>query len=200
MKPIENRYIKKPKFILPKDNKIIFESKLFRIYNYKQKLLNGKYTQFEIVKRQDNAQILLINKEKQKIILTKETQPQYTKKLIGIPGGNVEWDEKPKDGAIRETFEETGIKVNKVKLFATDSINSQKLFRNFYLYLGWGNGNYNPQNSPGEKIEILELDFNNFIKATQKKEFRNPTLKKIVKELKENKELNKFKKILFNDE
>jgi len=195
MTPLNERYIQKNKFELPKNSKLVYQGKLFRIYHYPQKLNNNKTATFELAKRQDNVQILLIYNNK--IILVKETQPQFKEPLIGPAGGNANWEEDPKQGAIRETFEETGIAVNEIKLFATDNINLQKFCRNFYLYIGWGDEKLSkPQNTELEKIELLELTFDNFIKETQKENFRNPKLKQIVKEIINNNELKEFKKLL----
>jgi len=192
---LNKRYIQKNKFKLPQNSKLVYEGKLFRIYHYPQKLENNKTAIFELAKRQDNVQILLIYNNK--IILAKETQPQFKKPLIGPAGGNANWEEDPEQGAIRETFEETGIKVNKIQLFANDSIDLQKFCRNFYLYIGWGNEIISkPQNTSLEKIELLELTFEEFIKETQKENFRNPKLKQIVKEIINNNELKEFKKLL----
>ena len=194
MTQLNTKYIQTPKTI-PKNSELVYEGILFRIYHYPQKLDNNKTVTFELARRQDNVQILLIYNSK--IILVKENQPQFNKPLIGPAGGNANWDESPEKGAIRETYEETGIEVNEIKLFATDNINFQKFCRNFYLYIGWGNEQIaKPQNTSLEKIELLELTFEEFIKETQKQDFRNPKLKQIVKEIINNNELEEFEKIL----
>lgn len=197
---IENRYIEDYKSQIPKDAKCVFKGILFNVYHFQRETLdktkNDKIT-YEIVKRHDNAQILFTLNNK--IILVKEMQPHFKKPQIGLPGGNIENGEKSEDAAIREILEETGIKVNKIKLFATDSLNIPKIERTFYLYLGYNCKKIgNPQNTNSEKIELLELDFEDFIKETQKKDFRNPRLREIIKDIIKRDELREFKKLLFN--
>ena len=59
---------------------------------------------------------------------------------FGLPGGKLEPHELPKDAAVRETFEETGLQVkNAVYLYRRDEVSeNNKIFHTYcYLALDW---------------------------------------------------------------
>lgn len=58
----------------------------------------------------------------EKILLINKVGGPYDG-LLDLPGGTIEFNEKPSDTLIREMFEETGIKVLSYNLFDVDSIN-----------------------------------------------------------------------------
>lgn len=60
--------------------------------------------------------------EDNKILLIKKVTGPYDGKL-DLPGGTIEFCERPEDALKRELFEETGINITKYELFDTDSIN-----------------------------------------------------------------------------
>ena len=55
------------------------------------------------------------------IVLIKKVGGPYNGKL-DLPGGTIEWGEKPEDTLVRELEEEVGIKVKKYELFDGNSI------------------------------------------------------------------------------
>jgi 8-oxo-dGTP diphosphatase len=59
--------------------------------------------------------ILIVNDEKQ-ILLSPRLKPYGFMKLA-LPGGHVEWMEDLRDTAVRETFEEAGIKLNRRRVY-----------------------------------------------------------------------------------
>ena len=60
--------------------------------------------------------------KEEKILLIKKNGGPYNGKL-DLPGGTIEFQEKPEDTLKRELLEEVGIKVKNFKLFDADSVN-----------------------------------------------------------------------------
>ncbi|MFW6285818.1 MAG: NUDIX hydrolase [Nanoarchaeota archaeon] len=181
---------------IPQNAKLVFNGILFKIYQWEQKMFDGTYETFEVALRNDNVQVLTTLNDK--IILIKEKQPDFNNYKIGLPGGNVDDNETPQIAGKRELLEETGIECKELEFLSKDSLGS-KVIRNFYIYIGRNSKKITqPLNTKGEKITVLELTFEDFIKETQKENFRNPKLKEIIKTILETPgELEKFKKRLF---
>lgn len=71
-----------------------------------------------------SAHIILVNKQGNILLTQRQDVPIWV-----IPGGHLEKGETPKDAAIRELYEETGIKANDVTLIAKYCIrNTTKKF------------------------------------------------------------------------
>ena len=51
-----------------------------------------------------------------------------------LPGGNIEWGEKPKDSIIREVHEETGITIKSITPVVVTSITKEKLYAVAVIY------------------------------------------------------------------
>ena len=60
--------------------------------------------------------------ENNKILLIKKVTGPYDGKL-DLPGGTIEFCERPEETLKRELLEETGINITKYELYDTDSIN-----------------------------------------------------------------------------
>lgn len=184
---------------LPKYAKLVFEGKIFKIYQWEQKMFDGSIQIFEIAKRNDNVQVLATVNDK--IILIKELQPHFKKYKISLPGGNVDDNESPKDAAKREFFEETGYKADNLVLFKKNSLGS-KVIRTFYLYITKNPKQINNViDTNGEKIQLMLVDFNDFIKLSQNENFRNKELTSYIKQIQNDDfKMLKFKELLFKQQ
>lgn len=91
--------------------------------------------------------------ENEKILLIKKNGGPYDGKL-DLPGGTIEFNEKPNDALIREFDEEVGIKINKYELLDADSVS-----------FGW---NYNDKVINVYHVGIFYkiLEYENEIKKT----------------------------------
>jgi len=78
-----------------------------------------------------NAAVMLIIKDGLILAVSR----RYDKTKFGLPGGKVEPDETPDQAAIRETLEETGIKVNKCEfIFLRDEPRDRPEGQDFHAY------------------------------------------------------------------
>lgn len=71
--------------------------------------------------------------ENDKILLIKKNGGPYDGKL-DLPGGTIEFCERPEDAMIREMMEEVGIKVESFKLFDADSVAFEWKFKKDLLF------------------------------------------------------------------
>jgi ADP-ribose pyrophosphatase YjhB (NUDIX family) len=182
---------------IPENAKLVFKGKIFDVYHWQQEMFDGSFETFEGIKRKPSVQIIAITPEN-KIILLKEEQP-FVGKFISVPGGQVEDEETPQENAIKELLEETGMKADELILWKEQQFNS-KIEWTTYYYIAKGCKKVQdaePEN--GEKIIPYEVSFDEFIKESQRKDFRNKRLKEdIFRMMHISGELEKFKKILFN--
>lgn len=91
-----------------------------------------------------------------KVLLIKKFGGPYDGKL-DLPGGTIEFGERPKDTLKRELMEEVGIEVVKYKLFDADSVSFEWQFKEDVLVKVHHTG-----------IFFKVLDFKNDIKKTNK--------------------------------
>lgn len=179
---------------IPKNAKKVFKGILFDVYHWEQKLFNGETTIFESIIRRGSTQIICITKDK-KIILFKEEQPSIGK-FISIPGGQLdETDSNSEIGARRELLEETGMKADSFELFYEENFSGKIIWPTYYYIAKECEKIQEPKLDGGENIKILELNFEEFIKYTQREDFRNKQFQnKIFRIIHTKGELEKFKK------
>ena len=78
-----------------------------------------------------NAAVMLIIKDGKILAVSR----RHNKAMFGLPGGKVEPDETPDQAALRETFEETGVKVSKCEfIFLRDEPKDRPEGEDFHAY------------------------------------------------------------------
>lgn len=96
--------------------KTVFQGKVFSIEHANATLPSGKKVIFEQARRTGTATILAIDKSKRLLLLR-----EFIEDGVGyrwtLPAGRLEVGERPRDGAIRELREETGMRPKKLSLF-----------------------------------------------------------------------------------
>ncbi|ALJ04204.1 GDP-mannose pyrophosphatase [Pseudalgibacter alginicilyticus] len=161
-----SNHIKNIKSKLLSDNYYI----LNRI-NFDYLMSNGKWvTQMrEVYNRGDGAGILLYNKQKQTIILTKQFRmPTYMNDngdgyLIEVCAGMLDKDD-PEACIIRETEEEVGYRIKEVKKVFEAYTSPGVLTEKMYFFIGSYTDDMKVSKGGGlssehEDIEVLELPF-----------------------------------------
>lgn len=110
--------------------KIIHENPRFKVQEICFELEDGSERNFYRVTKL-NACVIIVH-TKGEILLLKANRPHDTKSSYELPGGRIESSESSQTAAIRELYEETGIKVNKVTELTTTlplpSVADEKVF------------------------------------------------------------------------
>lgn len=133
---------------------------------------NGKSVNLthEVYGKSDGIAILLYNSKTQNVLLTKQFRmPVYVAGInqgysIEVVGGAMDANETPENTAIRETEEEIGYKISKVKKVTTSFLSPGILKEKVHLFIGEYSEEQNTNNGGGvseenEEIEVLEIPF-----------------------------------------
>lgn len=179
---------------LPKQAKIVFKGKIFDVYQWPQKLYDGSTATFEMLKRPYTVQI--ISTIGDKILISKQIQPQHKKYFYSLFGGRIDGKETPLQAAKRELLEEAGLTSDDWELFDTNQP-LQKMDWTIYTYIARNciqTKNKNPD--AGEKIKTIALTFKQFTDLIFNNDFRGQDIMyQIVKTKLQGKEKQVKKKI-----
>lgn len=149
---------------IPAKAKKVFKGIIFDVYQWPQKMFDGSITTFERVVRQNTVVIIAIIKNK--VVLVKQMQPG-TGWYYDLPSGRMDKKgESPKNAALRELLEETGLKPKTIRLWKTYSP-SGKVWQKVYFFVAQDCKIVAKQKlDPGEKIKVSYLNFDDFLKAS----------------------------------
>ncbi len=148
---------------IPDDAKVVFSGKIWGIYHWKEKLPNGSEEIFEGIKRKSTVRIIAVSNKK--IIFAKEYEPNGTS-FYNLLGGRIENGEEPLSAAKRELLEESGFSSENWQLLeVVDVLKMPRIEFYSYLFLAKDCKKISEQKlEPREKIEVIESDFEEFLK------------------------------------
>lgn len=157
---ISGDFLKDIESKIPKKAKRVFHGVLFDIYQWQQRLYDGSYATFERAKRIDSVFVIPVFENK--ILVAKITEPGMRSTFLF--GGMGEKGERPIDTAKRELLEESGLVSDDFELLYKYGVGA-KVQQGIHLYAARNCKRIRePHLDPGEKIEMIRLDFNDFIK------------------------------------
>lgn len=159
---------------IPKQAKIIFKGKIFDVYQWPQKLYDGSTAVFEMLKRPYTVQV--ISTIGDKILISRQIQPQHKKYFYSLFGGRIDGNETPIQAAKRELLEEAGLTSDDWELFDTNQP-LQKMDWTIYTYIARNckkTKNKNPD--AGEKIKTISLTFKQFTDLIFNDDFRGQNI------------------------
>lgn len=156
---------------LPEGAQNMFTGEIFSVHQWQQNLYDGTTKTFEKLSRSDSVGILAITPD-QKIIVTKQEQPSM-EPFYSLLGGVIDPGEIPFQTAQRELHEEAGGSSNEWQLwFSAQPIT--KIDWAIYMFIARNVELSDEQHlDGGEKIELLLLDFEEFLEIIEKEEFRD---------------------------
>ncbi len=147
--------------MIPEQAKKVFSGVLFDVYQWEQEMFDGTHETFEMLKRQDTAEIIAINEEG-KVMLQEQEQPNKPLFLC-LPGGRIEHGEDPLTGAKRELLEESGFVSDAWSLYRVTNPTSKMDWR-IYVYVARGCVYaQEPQLDAGERIQIRWVTFDELL-------------------------------------
>jgi ADP-ribose pyrophosphatase len=180
---------------LPTQAKKVFQGKIFSVYQWEQELYDGTTETFEMLKRPGTIQIIPTANDQ--VYVSYEEQP--TKPLsFSLLGGRMELNEDPLETAKRELLEEAGLASDDWELIKTYEFQG-KIEWPIYYYIARHCKKVAEQHlDPGEKIEVKQVSFSDFIEMTSSEDFGNNMFTNDILRMKlDEKKLDEFKKKLF---
>ena len=148
--------------LIPKQAKLVFEGVVYSVYQWPQKMYDGSYRTFEMIKRPDTVNVIAV-KDSQIVVLDQQqpTKPRF----YSIPGGRHDDADEDELAAVqRETLEETGMTFSDWKLL--EIIQPSSTDEHFvYIFLATGFERQQAQQlGAGEKIRVRLVSFDAFMK------------------------------------
>jgi len=139
---------------IPAEAECVFSGIMFDVYHWPQKLFDGSTATFEMLKRPDTVQLIIIHEGK--VVCQNEEQPNRPMQFR-LPGGRVDPGEDWLTAAKRECLEETGLQCKNWKLIAARQPISKIEWFVATFVATEVESKTAPHLDPGEKIEPLLL-------------------------------------------
>jgi ADP-ribose pyrophosphatase len=157
--------------MIPKQAKKVFNGVIFDVYQWDQEMYDGTTETFEKLRRPGTVEVLVVTQDN-KIMIQKQSQPDKDETFLCPVGGRVDPGEEPLATAKREMLEETGYSATDWSLLHEVSPMS-KIDWKMHVYVARDIEKVADQHlDAGEKIELLELDFDAFIRLVDQNKMR----------------------------
>ena len=167
---------------LPEHAKCVFNGVMFDVYQWEQEMFDGSKATFEKLKRPDTVITFPVTPEG-KIILTKQEQPGKLS-FIGAAGGRVDPGEDIEAATRREMLEETGCEADELILWKAFQPTSKIEWALFFFIAPNARRVAELSLDAGEKIEVIEVTFEEFLETVLRPEFMEREIARDVLEAK----------------
>lgn len=180
---------------IPKHAKRVFKGIIFDVYHWQQKMFDGTTATYEGLKRADSVNVLPVVGGK--IWVGRQEQPGLPA-FWGLFGGRADGGEEPMVTAKRELKEETGLASDDWELIDTFDFSTTKIEWQSYFFVARSCRKVQePEHEPGERIEIKEVSFDEFMKLILRNDFRDKEVTLTLCRMKEQGKLGELKSKLF---
>jgi len=176
--------------LIPEEAERVFKGKIYEVYQWPQKMFDGSFETFEMLRRPDTVKIIPIvaaeearrlgfEADEPQLIVTKQEQPRKDC-FYDYPGGRM--DEKDADelaAAKRELLEETGLRFRNWKLVKVEQP-FNKIDWLVYTFVATGLlGRTEQSLDAGEKIEVVAMGLDEVKRLSEKEEARYMRFKEL---------------------
>ena len=179
---------------IPSEAKLVFKGIIFQVYQWQQKMFDGSTETFEMLKRPNTIEVIATSGNK--ILLTHQSQPNKSD-FYSLFGGRGKEGEDPLVTAKRELLEESGLESNDWELFKIFEP-THKIEWSIYTFIARNCKKVSEQSlDPGEKIEIRERTFDEFIQDVLSDKYWGDELILEILKMKTSGKLEEFRKKIF---
>lgn len=146
---------------IPDNAKRVFKGLRYELYQWPQRMFDGSEQTFEMIKRADTVEALVVVGDK--ILIQEEEQPHVPHPFLSLPGGCVDEGEDHEAAVSRELLEETGYAVERWELHHVQSP-LHSVAWNMYVYIGrGGHPTGEPHTDAGERITPRLVTFDELL-------------------------------------
>jgi len=177
---------------IPDQAKRVFSGKLFKVWQWKQELYDGSKTVFEKVQRADSVNVIPVTEEGM-LVLTRQEQPGM-EPFIGVAGGVIEVGEEVIVAAKRELREETGMEAEEWELLVASQPSGVLEWASYTLVARRLKKVGELVLDAGEKVELMEVGFEELVDLVCKEEFRDRELALLILAAAREKRLDELQK------
>ncbi|MEK7093975.1 MAG: NUDIX hydrolase [Patescibacteria group bacterium] len=179
---------------IPPQAKRVFKGVIFDVYQWEQKLYNGKTAIFEKLKRPDTAIVIPVLPDGT-IVIADQEQPDKAP-FIGLLGGRVN-EEEPLEAAKRELQEESGYESDDWSVFSAVQPIS-KIDWTIYTFIARNCKKTGDQNlDGGEKVTLRTVSLDELMEMVIEGKLHDHDLKmKFLKARLDSQKMIKIKKIV----
>jgi len=180
---------------IPKNAKKVFGGIIFDVYQWQQKMFDGSFSTFEMLKRSNSVDVIATQGDK--ILLSHQSQPTKSD-FYSVFGGRAEGGEEPLITAKRELLEESGLESDNWELLKVyEPIH--KIDWQIHLFVARNcKKTTDPNPGVGEKIETVECGFDEFIRIVESEKYWVSELVLDILRMKQDKrKLNELRKKIF---
>jgi ADP-ribose pyrophosphatase len=155
--------------LIPENAKKVFSGYMYDTYQWQQKMYDGSYETFEMLRRPDTVEIIAIDGDE--VIVTEESQPNIQAPFWSIPGGRVDTGEDIYKAAKREMLEETGLEFESWQLVHIQQP-ARKIEWFIYTFVATRLKNHQqPRLDSGEKITLHRFSYDKILNMIREGRF-----------------------------